>query len=245
MEWRGWSNRLKTELNLEREPVAVAFTGAVPEGQVAPAGKLSVCQALRRASEGEDVTITADTCGCPGGLVNLGLGQTSAQGKERLVDFLINREQVYCSRAALHRGQQTVSPPVGMATHVCFASLATASFRPDLLAFLGRPGSLHRLIGLANYWEGGALETDLAGPACKTGISFPLVTGHLGLSLLDFGARRLAGYAEDLLLVSVPYHRMIGIMHALDQGLHLPGDRSPEALEREFADLGPLEQVRV
>src|ERR1019366_475490 len=118
-------------------------------------------------------------------------------------------------------------------------------FRPDLLVFLGRPGSLHRLIGLANYWEGGALETDLAGPACKTGITLPLVTGHLGLSLLDFGARRLAGYAEDLLLVSVPYHRMIGIMHALDQGLRVPGDKSPDALEREFVDLGPLEKVQV
>ena len=132
-----------------------------------------------------------------------------------------------------------------MATHVCFAPLAAASFRPDLLVFLGRPGSLHRLIGLANYWEGGALETDLAGPACKTGITLPLVTGHLGLSLLDFGARRLAGYAEDLLLVSVPYHRMIGIMYALDQGLRVPGDKSPDALEREFVDLGPLEKVQV
>jgi uncharacterized protein (DUF169 family) len=245
MEWRGWSDRLKVELNLELEPVAVAFTGAVPEGAAAPEGKLSVCQALRRASEGEGITITADTCGCPGGLVNLGLGQTSAQGKERLVDFLINREQVYCSRAALHRGQQTVLPPVGMASHVCFAPLATASFRPDLVVFLGRPGSLHRLMGLANYWEGGALETDLAGPACRTGITYPLVTGHLGLSLLDFGARRLAGYAEDLLLLSVPYHRMIGIMHALEQGLHLPVEKAPDALEREFVDLGPLEKVRV
>lgn len=243
MYWQKWSERLQRELTLDTHPVAVTFSGAVPEGAAQPEGKVSVCQALRRASEGEGVTITADTCGCPGGLVSLGLGQMPAQGKERLVDFLVNRERVYCSRAALHRGQQVVAAPAGMATHVCFAPLAKASALPDLVVFIGKPGSLHHLIGFADYWEGGSLPTELAGPACRTGIAYPVVTGHLGLSLFDFGARRLAGFADDRLLLSVPFHRMIGVMHALDQGVQRPRDQHPEALERQINALGPVERI--
>jgi uncharacterized protein (DUF169 family) len=244
MYWQGWSERLKKELRLVgTEPIAVTFAGAVPEGGAPPEGKVSVCQALKRASEGVAVTITADTCGCPGGLVSLGLGQMPAQGKERLVDFLINKEKVYCSRVALHRSQHIVAAPVGMASHVCFTPLAKASALPDLVVFVGRPGSLHDLIGFADYWEGGSLSAELAGPACRTGIAYPVVSGHIGLSLLDFGARRLAGFAEDQLLVAVPFHRMIGILHAFDQGVRRPHDQKPEAIEREIDDLGPVERI--
>lgn len=243
MHWQGWSGRLKKELKLGTEPIAVTFANAVPKGGAAPEGKVSVCQALKRASEGASVTITADTCGCPGGLVSLGLGQMPAQGKERLVDFLVNRERVYCSRVAVHRGQHVVEAPLGMASHVSFAPLARALDLPDLVVFIGKPGTLHDLIGFAGYWEGGSLPSELAGPACRTGIAYPIVTGNLGISLLDFGARRLAGFAEDQLLVSVPLHRMIGIQHAFEQGVERPRDQRLEAIEREIDELGPVEKA--
>lgn len=243
MYWQSWSAKLKDELDLDTEPIAVTFAGEVPEGGARPEGKLSVCQAIKRACEGKAVTITADTCGCPGGLVSLGLGQLPANGKERLVNFLVNREMVYCSRAALHRAQQVVDAPLGMGSHVCFAPLARALAQPDLVAFVGRPGSLHHLIGFADYWEGGSLTTELAGPACRTGIGYPVVSGNLGLSLFDFGARRLAGFSGDYLMLTVPFHRMIAVMHAFGQGVHRPKDQKPEAVEKEIDDLGPVERV--
>ncbi len=243
MYWRKWSDKLKQELKLDTEPIAVTFAGAVPGGAALPEGKLSVCQALKRAADGHAVTITAETCGCPGGLVSLGLGQMPAQGRERLVDFLVNKEKVYCSRAALYRGQQTVEPPVGMASHVLFAPLAKAVAMPDLVVFVGKPGSLHNLTGFANYWEGGPLKAELAGPACKTAITYPIVTGQIGLSLLDFGARRLGGFADDQLAVSVPFHGMIGIMHAFDQGVHGQHGQGAEAVERQIEELGPVERA--
>lgn len=243
MYWQKWSDSLKRELKLDTEPIAVTFTGSVPEGGTPPEGKVSVCQALKRASEGRDVTITAETCGCPGGLVSLGLGQMPAQGKERLVDFLVNREKLCCSRAALHRLQHIVEAPAGMATHVCFAPLAKAVALPDLVIFVGKPGSLHHLIAFADYWEGGSLTAELAGPACRTGVAYPIVSGHIGVSLLDFGARRLAGFGEDQLLVAVPFSRMIGIMHAFDHGLQRPHDQRPEAVERQLDELGPVDRI--
>jgi len=242
MYWQKWSDRLKKELKLDNEPIAVTFAGAPLPG-VRADGKVSVCQALRKAGDGETVTITAETCGCPGGLVSLGLGQMPAKGRERLVDFLVNREKVYCSRVAIHRGQQSVLPLVGVASHVSFSPLSRAEVLPDLVVFIGKPGSLHHVITFAGYWHGGSLKAELSGPACRTGIAYPAVTGEIGLSLLDFGARRLAGFAEDQILVSMPFHRMIGILHALDQGVGRGAEEQLESIERRIDELGRVEQV--
>lgn len=243
MYWQKWSDRLKKEANLDTDPIAVTFSGAQAPGTPPAQGKVSVCQALKRASEGEAVTITAETCGCPGGLVSLGLGQTPAQGKERLVDFLVHKEKVYCSRVAIHRSQQTVAPPLGMGSQVSFSPLSRAAVLPDMVAFIGKPGSLHHILSFAGYWEGGSMKAELCGPACRTGIAYPIVTGDIGLSLLDFGARRLAGFADDQLLVGIPFHSMIGIIHALDQGIGREGGADVESIERQIDELGRVEPV--
>jgi len=244
MDWQKWSDRLKKELRLETNPVAVTFAGAPAPGTPPPQGKVSVCQALKKASDGEAVTITAETCGCPGGLTSLGLGQMPAQGRERLVDFLVKKEKVYCSRVAIYRGQQSVPAPLGMASHVFFAPLSRAATLPDIVVFIGKPSALQRLVSFAGYWEGGSMKVELSGPACRTGIAYPVVTGEIGLSLLDFGARRLAGFAEDHLLLAVPLHRMLGILEALDQGVGGEDEQKSETLERQIDELGKVEAVR-
>jgi len=241
MYWREWSDRLKRELQLATEPVAITFAGAPAPGGPGPHGKASVCQALKRASEGECIAISVETCGCPGGLVSLGLGKLPPDGKERLVEFLVEKEKVYSSRAALDRGQAIVPVPAGVASQVVFSPLATAALQPDLVAFIGPPGSLHRIIGLAGYWEGASIKAELTGPACRTGVTYPLVTGEIGLSLLDFGARRLARFGDDQLLVGVPFHRLIGIMHALDHGASGTREDKPEAVARQIEGLGRVE----
>ena len=243
MYWQKWSDRLKKELKLDTDPIAVTFAGALAPGIASPQGKVSVCQALKRASEGEAVTITAESCGCPGGLVSLGLGQMPSQGRERLVDFLVNKEKVYCSRVAIHRSQQTVLPPEGMASHVFFSPLSRAATLPDIVVFIGTPGSLHHLVSFAGYWEGGSIKAELSGPACRTGVAYPVVTGEIGLSLLDFGARRLAGFSDDHLLVGIPLHRMMGILQALDQGVGREGVEKSESIERQIDELGKVEPV--
>ena len=158
------------------------------------------------------------------------------------MDFLVNTEKVYCSRVAIHRSQQTVVPPAGKASHIIFAPLSKTESLPDIVVFLGKPGSLHHLVGFAGYWEGRSMKAELSGPACRTGVAYPVVTGEIGLSLLDFGARRLAEFDEDVLLVSVPFHRMFGIMRALDQGLS--GERTDLAdIEQQIDELGAVEPV--
>ena len=52
----------------------------------------------------------------------------------------------------------------------------------------------------------------------------------------------MAEFGEDVLLVSVPFHRMFGIMRALDQGLG--GERTDLAdIEQQIDELGVVERV--
>src|ERR1035437_2180429 len=140
MYWQRWSDRLKGELGLATEPVAVTFAGAPAPGGPVLHGKASVCQALKRASEGECITISVETCGCPGGLVSLGLGQLPPDGKERLADVLVEKERFSCPPAPPPRGRGIVPVPAGVASQVVFSPLAPAALQPDLLAFIGPPG---------------------------------------------------------------------------------------------------------
>ena len=243
MYWQQWSDRLKRETSLGTEPLAVSYAGAPAPGTNPAQGKVSVCQAIKRACEGEVITITAQTCGCPGGLASLGLGELSPQGRERIVDFLVNHEKVYCSRIAIHRGQQSVPRPMGVASHVHFTPLSKAEILPDLIVFIGKPGALHPLVSFAGYWEGGPIKAELSGPACRTGIAYPIVTGEIGLSILDSGARKLARFPDDHLLLAIPFHRMIGIMHALDQGIGAARDEDTESMERRIDQFGKVEPV--
>jgi uncharacterized protein (DUF169 family) len=128
-----------------------------------------------------------------------------------------------------------------MASHVIFSPLSSASTLPDIVVFIGTPGCLQRLVSFAGYWEGGSMKAELSGPACRTGITYPVVTGEIGLSLLDFGARRLAGFAEDHLLLAVPLHRMLGIMQALDHGVAREDGEEAETIERQIDELGKVE----
>ncbi len=243
MDWQKWSDRLRKHLNLATDPVAVAFTNRPMPGGPQAHGKVSVCQALQRASEGEVITVTVETCGCAGGLVSLGLGQMPQQGKEKLVDFLVNKEKVYCSRMALHRSQQVVQAPVGAASHVIFCPLSKATVLPDLVALLGTPGSLHSALSLAAYWEGSSILAELSGPACRSGITYPLLSGQIGISLLDHGARRLARFGADQVLVAIPFHRMLGIMEAVDRGVGVGRAEDVATAERQIDELGSVEKV--
>ena len=74
-------------------------------------------------------------------------------------------------------------------------------------------------------------------------VAEPGHTETIGLSLLDFGARRLGGFAEDELLVAVPFRNMIDILHALDQGVGRARGEKPESMERQIGELGKIEPV--
>ena len=47
-------------------------------------------------------------------------------------------------------------------------------------------------------------------------IAYPLVSGELNVSLLDYSSRRMKKFSADQLCVTIPYHKMPAVMESMD-----------------------------
>jgi len=57
---------------------------------------------------------------------------------------------------------------------------------------------------------------EIVGSACHMAIAYPIVSGEINVSFLDYTARKWQKYRPDELFVSIPYHRMQNLMDSID-----------------------------
>jgi len=216
MEWREYSARLKQVLRLEGSPVAVIFSMEPPAG--ASSRKCRVCNAFLLARDGETVDISAESSACPGGTWFLGLGeQPTGERAKAHKDFLINGEKLFCSLGVYYRIMtETSRVPTGLADHVVFCPLERAELAPEMVVFVCNAEQGCRLVQLDMYSTGISPKTSMAGATCYQAVSYPLLTGELNVSLMDYTSRRMPGLKASDLLVTVPYHRLHGIMRSIE-----------------------------
>jgi uncharacterized protein (DUF169 family) len=217
MTWREYSARLKEVLSLEGSPIAITYS-MTPAAE-AMAGRYMVCQALPAARDGAVINLSRETCACPGGVWHLGLGpRPSEKAFKNLQRFLVEGEKLYCSIAAFHRAMSLTSPPpLGLAEYVVLSPLERAEFMPDLVVFLCNAEQACRLVTLATYADGIPPKTEMQGSACHMAIAYPLVSGEMNVSLLDYTARKYMKYKPEELFVTIPYHKMAGLMWSIDR----------------------------
>lgn len=218
MDWKDYSPRLKELLVLEGSPVAVTYS-MTPALAGAETDRYAVCQALIEARSGAVIDLTRETCACPGGVWHLGLGpRPSGKAGEVLKKFLVEGEKLFCSIATMHRTMALTSdPPVGLAEHVILSPLEKADLRPDLVVFLCNPEQACRLVTLATYPDGKPPRAEMAGSTCHMVIAYPLVTGEINVSLMDYTSRKYRGYKTHDLFVTIPFHAMPGLMWSIDR----------------------------
>ena len=237
MEWKDYASQIKELLGLKGNPVAITYSMEPPSAS--EAGKHRVCDAFLLASDGKVIDLTASTSGCPGGTWHLGLGERPTGKADRaLKEFLVNGEKLYCSIATFHRAQAlTAPPPLGLADHVILSPMDKAELRPDLVLFICNPVQACRLVTLDGYDTGIPPRIEMSGSTCHQAVGYPVVTGELNVSLMDFTSRRACGYAPEVLLVSIPYYRFIGVMRSID---HCTAGRAKMELPESFRELmGP------
>lgn len=214
-EWRGWGEELQALLGLKGWPVAVTYTFDPPAG--AARDKCRVCTALLAARAGKILDLTKDNQQCGGGNFQLGLTPRPAGRESKpLKDFLVSGEKLYCSLAAYQRAV-TLSPPppLGLADHVMLAPLPQADLKPDVVVFILNAEQACRLVALDTYDHGIPPRLHMAGATCFQAITYSLVTGELNVSLMDYTSRHIKAYKSSDLIVTAPYHRLRGIMHAI------------------------------
>jgi uncharacterized protein (DUF169 family) len=215
MEWQRWGKQLAEVLELTKSPVGVTYTDTGPRD--ASTGKCRVCGALRHASEGAVIDLTAENSACPGGSQYLGLKAQAPEHARTLREFLIHGEKLFSSPVAIYRSMALakVQPPMGLAKHVVFSPLHQTEFQPDIAVFICNAWQAARLINLAYYETGIPMECDPTGSLCRSVITYPLVTGKVNISFGDITARKMEKYTANELFVTLPYAHLKSVVASI------------------------------
>jgi uncharacterized protein (DUF169 family) len=97
----------------------------------------------------------------------------------------------------------STQPPLGLAEYVVISPLGKAQFKPDLVLFLCNAEQACRILTLATFTNGISPKTQMMGSACHMAITYPLVSGEINVSFLDYTARKMKRYKSDE-LTAVP-----------------------------------------
>ncbi len=233
MEWKDYAVQIRELLELKGNPVAITYSMKPSSASID--GKYRVCDAVLHARDGRVIDLTASTSACAGGTWHLGLGERpKGEEAKALKEFLVNGEKLYCSIAAFHRSQVLAAPPpLGLADHVILSPMDKAELRPDAVLFICNAEQACRLVTLDSYDTGIPPRIEMSGSTCHQAVAYPIVTGELNVSLMDYTSRRIRGYKPEDLLVSIPYHRFHGVIRSIE---HCTAGRAkmevPESLRR-------------
>lgn len=216
MEWNDYAVIIKELLELKGSPVAITYS--MRPASKSDGKKHRICDAFLRSRDGEIIDLTVKTSSCPGGTWHLGLGEPpKGEGDKALKEFLVSGEKMYCSITTLHRAQAlTVKPPLGLADHIILSPMDKAEFRPDVVLFICNAEQACRIVTLDMYGTGVPPKIEMTGSTCHQSVTYPIVSGELNVSLMDYTSRRIRGYTLEDLLVTIPYHRFHGIMRSID-----------------------------
>ncbi len=209
------STRLKSTLELEGSPVAVAVMPELPEGLKRWRRKATLCMMIQSARRGVAFYCSGSSIVC-GGRVHLGIAESPIRDLE---GFLVRREKIFGSRAAARRMLDLTrkrAPDSGK--YLAFSPLERAVFVPDVVLFVGTPLQISRIMFL-DAFETGEIDTVHGEPLCSGVIAVPITTGKIGVSFLDIACRAFGRYKPEEMVAGVPYQRLSRMVANLERSI--------------------------
>lgn len=216
------NSEIAVRLKLRYAPVAVLFTNVKPAGALEfVEGKWGcVAAMLTAAAKGRQAVFGRNTCGCPGGAVGLGLGNTHTKIPGGFEYFLSTGKgegypegEAYKKTPELVKTFQDVLPYADIPfQYVVFKPLAEVDLaveEPKVVVFYANPDQLSALVVLANYGRPGNDNVVIPfGAGCH---SICLMPWHEAsqerpkaiVGMTDISARPVID--ADLLSFSVPF----------------------------------------
>lgn len=94
-------------------------------------------------------------------------------------------------------------------------TLERASFRPQVILFVGTPFQISRILHL-DAFETGEIDTVHGEPLCSGVIAAPITTGKIGISFLDMTCRAFGRYRAEEMAIGVPYPRLTRIISSIE-----------------------------
>jgi uncharacterized protein (DUF169 family) len=210
------------KFNFERLPVGVKFLPNKPDGIEKLDKILDFCEMLPEAQEGNAFYVTKENFTCVGPLI-LGMiehepifesGQVGPK-LEVLKDIRAN-QRIYHIIPKLQKGA---------VNYVAFAPLDKLTFEPDVLIATANPSQAEILLRAHSYSSGRmwtAKGTAVIG--CAWLYVYPYLSGELNLTFTggSFGMKARKLFPEGLILMSIPYDLLPGIINNLQDMKWVP-----------------------
>ena len=199
------AQQLTDLLGLQRQPVAISFREAAPEGVARidePAA--SGCTYWKYASEGRTFyTEAADHYGCPIGAHTHGveLPAEAAQELEGLVKTMVQLEYIDMAEVP---GIPHREEPFRLAV---YGPAAEAEFEPDVVLVCGNAKQL-MLLAEAAHLSGIPCESSMVGRPTCAAIPAVMASGNSAANLGCIGNRVYTGLGDDQLYFAVAGHHL-------------------------------------
>lgn len=215
------SAKLKSILNLEREPVGVKFIKDSDKTAVNKdydsTTKTRYCQALMRAGSGERIRITSDNISCPASAAAFGLKplpEMLASGQ------MLHNMGLFATPEAGKKAMEGMTRlNYGDYSAVMLSSLDKLEMEPDVVVIESKPEHLMWLALASIYETGERLQFDSAifQATCVDSTVIPFVKGKLNSTLGCYGCRESTNIKDDENLIGIPYSKLANIIKNLEQ----------------------------
>ena len=203
------------KFGFERKPVGVKFLTTRPEGLGRLDKVLDFCEMLVEAQQGRAFYATREEFTCIGPLL-LGMVEEEAVFESGRVGPKLGAYKEVRANRRIYQHLPRLRK--GVINYVVFAPLDEMHFDPDVLVITASVTQAEILLRAGSYASGevwSARGTTVAG--CAWLYLYPYLTGEMNLTVtgLGFGMRARRLFPEGLVLLSVPWDRLPGLVQNL------------------------------
>jgi uncharacterized protein (DUF169 family) len=204
------------KFGFETPPVGVKFTVRRVEGIPRINKKLTLCEMIKHAQEGNAFYAETEDHTCDAGLYVMGMKDVEKE--------FINGEygtglQVFDSpRSASRLYQHIYKIDKGTVNYVSLAPLNKLTFEPDVLLILANTTQAEILLRASSYRTGDPwISRYTAALGCDWLMIYPYLTGEINhiTTGLGFGMRRRHIFPEGMQFISVPYNKITSLLDTL------------------------------
>lgn len=183
---------------------------------VVPDNKMSYCQMIAKATKGGLYKVEDRDFGCDTSARMLGLRAYYEEQED--IDGWYNNG-FYDNREIATQQKESVRPISNRHKGLVFGGLGAFHYEPDVIMVLCNAYQAMRLVQGYTYSFGYKKNYELSGMCgvCFESSALPINKETLNMSLLCSGSRAKAGWSDDLMMLSFPYHMTEKIINGLMQ----------------------------
>jgi uncharacterized protein (DUF169 family) len=224
--------RILGRLELEAPPVGVKYLSRPLRGTARLDKKLSLCEMLQAAFEGNSFYAAAENHACDAGLYVL--GQTELAEQYRNGEFGAGLGVFRDERTAAKLYHYIPRMAKGATKYVALSPLAQMSPDPDVVIILANTSQAEILLRAMSYGTGKmwhSLYSSAIG--CAWLFAYPHVNGEINFVTtgLGFGMRRRKLFPEGQQLISIPLEQLPYMLQTLREMPWIPRPYQPDGPE--------------